>query len=43
MVQISYFQDRIRDTDVENRPVDTEGNVEGGRNWETDMYIYYHV
>ena len=34
MVQISYFQDRIRDTDVENRPVDTEGKVEGGMKTE---------
>lgn len=43
MVQISCFQDRIRDADVENRPADTEGKGEGGMNWETDMYISYHV
>ena len=35
----TYFQDRIRDADVENRPVDTEGKGEGGMSWETDMYI----
>ena len=33
MVLITYLQSRNRDTDVENRPVDTEaGKGEGGVN-----------
>ena len=35
----SYMQSRNRDTDRENKPMDTKG-IEGGMNWEigTDMY-----
>ena len=34
------FQGRNRDTDIENKPVDTAGEGEGGRNWESSVDIY---
>ena len=36
----SYLQTRNRDTDIENKHLDTKGGEVGGMNWEfgTDIY-----
>ena len=34
------LQRRNRDTDIENKYMDTKEKGEGGRNWETEMGIY---
>ena len=42
--RLSYLQTKNRDTDVENKHVDTKGERGGGgMNWEIDIdtYIYY--
>ena len=36
----TYLQGRNRDTDIENRLVDTAGEGEGGMNWESSIEIY---
>ena len=39
-----YLQSRNKDTDTENRLVDTVGEREGGTNGESNFeIIYYHV
>ena len=35
------MQNRKRDTDVQNRLLDSEGEGEGGMFWENSMYIIY--
>ena len=35
----SYLQSRNRDTDVENKRMDTKGEREGGMNWEIGIDI----
>ena len=36
----TYLQGRNRDTDVENKLMDTKGGREGGMNWESGIDIY---
>ena len=36
----TYLQSRNRDTDVENKRMDTKGEREGGRNWEIGIGTY---
>ena len=36
----SYLQGKNRDRDIENRPVSTAGEGEGGTNWESGVDIY---
>ena len=36
----SYLQSRNRDTDVENKRMDTKGEGGGGMNWEIGIDIY---
>ena len=36
----SYLQSRNRDTDVENKCMDTKGGRRGGMNWEIEIDIY---
>ena len=36
----SYLQSRNRDTDVENKNMDTKGEEGGGMNWEIEMDVY---
>ena len=35
-----YMQSSSRDTDIKNRLVDTAGEGEGGKNWETSIKTY---
>jgi len=35
-----YLQGRNRDSDVEHGLVDTDGEEEGGMNWESSMDMY---
>ena len=41
-VQMSLFQGRNRDTDIENGHADTVGEGEGGMYWEIRIDIYAH-
>ena len=41
MVMITYMQNRKRDTDVQNRILDSVGEGEGGMFWDNSMYIIY--
>jgi len=38
--RLIYLQSRNRDTDVENKRMDTKGGREGGMNWEIGINIY---
>ena len=40
MVQMNQLQGRNRDTDVENKHMDTNGGKEGGMNCETGTNVY---
>ena len=42
MVMIIYMQNRKRDTDVQNRLLDSVGEGEGGMFRENSMYIIYN-
>ena len=37
-----HLQSRNRDTDIENKCMDTKGKGGGGRNWEIGIAIYTH-
>ena len=41
MVMITYMQNRKRDTDVQNRLLDSVGEGEGGMFQKNSMYIIY--
>ena len=36
----SYLQSSNRDTDIENKGMDTKGERKRGMNWEIEMNIY---
>ena len=36
----SYLQGKNRDRDIENRPVNTAGEGDGGTNWESSVHLY---
>ena len=36
----TYLQGKSREADIENRPVDTVGEGEGGMNWESSIETY---
>ena len=36
----SYLQSRNRDTDIENKGMDTKGERKRGMNWEIEINIY---
>ena len=38
--RLIYLQSRNRDTDVENKRMDTKGGREGGMKWEIGINIY---
>ena len=39
--RLSYLQNRNRDTDVENKCVDTKGEKgRGGMNWKVEIDVY---
>ena len=38
--RLSYLQRRNRDTDIENKHIDTKGEREDGMNWEVETDIY---
>ena len=40
MVWLTYFQGGDREADVENKLVDTMGEVEDGKSWESSMGIH---
>ena len=40
MYRQSYLQSRSKDKDVENKPMDTKKEEEGGINWEIGVDIY---
>ena len=40
MYRQSYLQSRSKDKDVENKPIDTNEEEEGGINWEIGVDIY---
>ena len=40
MVMIPYMQNRKRDTDVQNRILDSAGEGEGGMFWENSIETY---
>ena len=40
MILMTYLQDSSGDADIENRPVDTVGEGEGGTNWGSSMETY---
>ena len=39
LYQLPYLQNRNRDTDIENKCMDTKGGREGGMNWEIEVDI----
>ena len=43
MVQWTYLQDRNRDADVENELLDTAGEEEAGKNWESSLETYITI
>ena len=42
MVQIIYLRSRNRDTDIENKHMDTKEGKRGWRNWETGTDLSHH-
>ena len=40
MVYMTCLQSRNRDTDVENKSMDTKGGRRGEMNWENEIDIY---
>ena len=38
--RLTCLQGRNRDTDIENKHVNTSGEGEGGMNWESEVNIY---
>ena len=39
LYRLPYLQNRNRDTDIENKCMDTKGGREGGMNWEIEVDI----